>query len=109
MNVIEGGEDLGDTVDDSDGVLEVSRGLAVASATGPAIVLDDDVAGAEVDHRLDADAHAVAYDSAGAGATIVGDLGAFVHAATDAVTTHFADYGVAATLAVGLNLSLIHI
>ena len=103
MDIIESCQDFNFVVDHGEGVLVVGRGLAVFCAASPAVAFDDDVAAAKVDHRFDADAHAVADNGTDATPTVVGDFGGFVHAAADAVTTHFAHDGVTAVLAVGLD------
>lgn len=46
------GEDFWVAGGDEHGVLEVRGGLAVFGDDGPAVVEDDDVGGAGVDHRL---------------------------------------------------------
>ena len=103
MDVVESGENVGLVVQQSEGVLVVGRGFAVAGATGPSVRLNNDVARAEVDHWLDAEAHTIAQGGACAASTVVGYLGTFVHVAADAVSAHFAHNGVAAFFAVGLH------
>lgn len=75
----------------------------VASAAGPSVLGDDDIAAAHVYHRLDAYAHAVTYHRPGASASIVGHLGVFVHVSAYTVTAHLAHDAVSAAFAVGLH------
>src|ERR1700690_392493 len=85
------GEDFRALGGEVDGVLEVGAGAAVAGDGGPVIVSVFDVRGAEVDQRLNGDAHAGLEFFEGVGFAEIGDLGRLVHGAADAVAYEFAD------------------
>ncbi len=99
---VEGGQNLRLPAIDGHSMLVMRRRLAVTGAAGPAVILDDDVAAAQVDHRLDSDAKAVLDQGACAAAPEVGHLRIFVHLAPDSVATHLAHHGVTPLLAIGL-------
>ncbi len=66
-------------------------------------LFNEDIALSEVDHRLDAETHAVFDNRSGALASVVGHFGVFVHLAAYAVSAHFAYYRVSVAFAVGLD------
>src|SRR5438270_5025145 len=65
---------------------------AVNSDCGPAVLEDADFGAAGVDHGLDGEDHAGFEAGALTGVAEVGDLGVFVHGATDSVADELADY-----------------
>ena len=103
LNVIKCCQNLCGVVDYGYGVLVVGGGLAVFGAAGPSVGFDDDVFASHVDHGLDGYAHAVFNQRAGAAASVVGDVGVFVHLASYAVSAHFANNAVAVAFAVCLD------
>ena len=65
---------------------------AIDGNCGPAIFEDADFRAAGVDHGLDGEYHAGLEAGAFARVAEVGDLGVFVHGATDSVADELADY-----------------
>ena len=104
FNEIECGENVGAVFADGDGVLEVGGGLAVFGAAGPAVLLGElDILGPHTDHGFYGYDHAFFEQGAGAGDSIVGDVGAFVHFEAYAMAAEFTDDGVAVFLTVLLD------
>ena len=96
FNEIECRENVGSVYANGDCVLKVGCGLAIFGAAGPAIFTrEDNILGTHADHWLDSNDHAFFEQWASAGDTIVGDIGAFVHFETYAMTTELTNDRVA--------------
>ena len=104
FNEIECGENVGAVFADGDGVLEVGGGLAVFGAAGPTVFLGElDILGSHTDHGFYGYDHAFFEQGAGAGDSIVGDVGAFVHFEAYTMAAELTDDGVAVFLTVLLD------
>src|SRR5919108_1764419 len=80
-----GGEDVGSGVGDRHRVLEMGGETAVGGAHRPAIAVDLDVVAAEIEHRLDGEAHPGFDAHPGARPAVIGDLRLLVHRGAEAV------------------------
>src|SRR5690606_31776867 len=83
-------EDFASVAGDEDRVLELRRELPVRRPHRPAVTEDDDLGRAEVDHRLDREAHAGLEPDPPAGSD-VRDVRILVHPAPDAVASEVPD------------------
>src|SRR6478609_1730140 len=91
-------QDAGAGGRDGDGVLDVGGPAAVGGAHGPAVVVDQvAVPAARQQHRLEGDDETGLQPWAGAGATLVRDVGLLVHLPPDAMATMVLEHPVAAS------------
>lgn len=86
-------------------MLEMSSGLAIAGADGPAVGIEPHSTVAHRDHWLNGDAHSCLEKHSVAALPIVGNGRIFVHLSSDAVSGDLANHAVAGLFAVFLNSS----
>ncbi len=79
------------------------RWFPVLGAALPTVLRYNNVTAPEIDHGLNANAHAFLQDWSASAASIVGHFWVLMHLASYAVTAHLADHGIATFLTVSLD------
>ena len=104
FNEIECRENIGPVGSDGNCMLKVCCWFAIFGAAGPAIFTrENNIFGTHADHRLDSNDHSFFEQRTCARDTIVGNIGAFVHLETNAMSTEFTNDGVAVLFTVLLD------